>query len=125
MNFKTFLRNDFLAKNPTVKSFLSAHDNENVIADGKYSRDEINEFIEEALSPWSTILLGKKKISNIIFRDLDKKDKDNYISIEEINIFLQDSYNLTLDDIQNKTITEACDIFERKTEEKKKQKNNK
>lgn len=125
MNFAIFLKNDFLAKNPTVKEFLAKNDNENGIADGKYSKNEVNKFIDEAISSFGIFLLGKKKISNIIFRDLDKKNKDNHISLEEINIFLKESYNLTIDDIENKTIREACDIFERKTEEKKKQKNNK
>ena len=112
MNFAIFLKRDLLDSNPKVKDLLSKYDNN--ICDGKYSKDEVKQLVSDSLNSWSIFLFGRKKIINIIFKELDNNiigKKDNFIELSELDKYLQKEYKTMLSNIDNKSIKEACEYL--------------
>lgn len=116
MNFAIFLKRDLLESNLKVKEILSKYDNENGVIDGKYSEKEIEKLVNDSFNSWSLFLFGRKKITNIIFKELDNNDvgkKDNFIDLSEANKYLQKEYKTTLSSINNKSVKEACEYLDK------------
>ena len=120
MKFADFFKTSFKQENPTVRSILNRYDsNEFDVRDGKYSKDEVSCFISDSIIPIGTFLLGKRFLTNSVFKFLDK-DKDDYITMTEIDDYLGKEYNVQLKDIKNLTAMEVCKILDDIDEQRKK-----
>ena len=114
MKFESFFKKNFLMKNYTINDVLSNYDSDkHDKKDGKYSKKEVSIFIEDSIIEFGTFLFGKKRLTEKSFKWMDK-NKDNYITTEEIDAYLQEDFNgLKLNDLRNKDIREACAILDK------------
>lgn len=111
----TFLKNDFLRNPNILKDVISSYDNEGGKADGKFSKAEIANIVQNAASVFTLFVVGKTKATEVVLEEFDKDEfdkKDGYVTYKEIDCFLKEIYGLTFSDIQNKTAREACKILD-------------
>ena len=131
MKYSAFFRDEFLKKNYTVQDILTRYDKENGVSDGKFSKSELKVFIDEAVIPLGTFLLGKKFLTNTVFNLLDNdkaEKKDNYITQAELNYYLDKYAETDLEEMKPMTVLEACDFLDIKeavVKRKKQQEKNK
>ena len=132
MDFIKYFEQNFLNQNLTVNQILSEYDgkryNKNVdgkvpktdpiraidtnIKDGKYSKEEVSIFIEQAVKYPLKNVLSPNILVKLLFKIIDKNPKygnnDNHITIEEFDKYLQSEFNTTLDSLRDKSVPEAC-----------------
>lgn len=127
MDFTIFLKDKFLAQKITVKEMLSSYDKDGGYSDGLFSREEVMEIVRDSVEPLFARFFGKKNMVNSIFKYVDKdtgKGKDGYISYEEIEKYLKETYDLKLSEIEPMTIKQACRWVTFAHERKKKENKN-
>ena len=104
MGFATFLKTEFLAKNPSVRQVLSDYDNDKLDKkDYKFSKKEVSIFIKDAANPFFTAFLGPKFLTKLLFKEINT-NKDDYISMKEIDDYLQTEFKMTLNDLIDKDV---------------------
>ena len=110
MKFESYLKKSFLMKNYTINDVLSKYDSDR---DGKYSKDEVRFLIKEAIFEIGIFLGGgKSNLTEKMFKYIDK-NKDETITIDEINAYLQKDFKgLKLDDLRQKNVKEVCTILD-------------
>ena len=110
MKLESFFKKNFLEKNYTINNVLSEYDKNK---DGKYSKNEVSIFIKDSIIGIGTFLFGKRGLTEKSFDWMDK-NKDNYITIDEIDSYLQKDFNgLKLNNLRDKDIREACAILDK------------
>lgn len=125
MKLAQFFKRDFLNQNPTIKDVLEHYDSDVIDKkNGRYSKKEVSLFIDQSVVAWGTFLFGNRTLTNSVFKMIDK-DKNNEITIEEIEDFLEKDYDLKLESIINKRVLEACDLVDQIVEKKKREKSKK
>ena len=110
MKFESFLKKSFLMKNYTINDVISIYDKDK---NGKYSKDEVRELIKESIFDLGIFLGGgKSNLTEKMFKYIDK-NKDETITIDEINTYLQKDFKgLKLDDLRQKNVKEVCKILD-------------
>ena len=113
MKFESFFKKSFLKQNYTVNDVLSNYDSDNIDKkDGKFSKKEVSIFIDNSIIDFGTFFIGKKRLTNLMFK-LMNTNQDEYITIDEINAYLKKEFKgITVDDLRQKDIREACAIFD-------------
>ena len=109
MDFSIFIRKNFLNKN--INNVMNEYDKNQ---DGKFSKEEIMVFINEAKSTVTTIgiiFYTKKQMLNSVFKHLDK-DKNEQITVEEFDNYLRENFDLEFNSIKDKTIKATCKDIE-------------
>ena len=112
MGFAKFLNTEFLTKNPKVSQVLSNYDSDVIDKkDGKFSKKEVSIFIKDSARPIFTRVFGENFLTKLLFKEMNY-DKDDYISMEEIDTYLQKEFKLTLNDLIDKDTKTACKILD-------------
>ncbi len=123
MKLESFFKKSFLTENPTIETVLTRYDSDRIDKrDDKYSKEEVSLFIDESIIPIGSIF--NKFLTKSVFKMIDS-DKDEYITIKEIDEFLIKDYEIKLEDIQNKNALDVCHLIDEITERKKQEKKNK
>lgn len=123
MKLESFFKKSFLTENPTIETVLTRYDSDRIDKrDNKYSKEEVSLFIDESIIPIGSIF--NKFLTKSVFKMIDS-DKDEYITIKEIDEFLIKDYEIKLEDIQNKNALDVCHLIDEITERKKQEKKNK
>jgi len=127
MDFTIFLKVSFLLQNRDIKSMLSSYDRDGGYSDGLFSKKEALNLVNDAVDTWVLKLFGRKNIIKSIFKYLDKEAgpeqiKDGYISYKEIDKYLNDTYNLSLRELEPLNIERACEKIVEAYNAKKKKK---
>ncbi len=113
MEFAKFLKNEFLTQNPMVRQVLSKYDSDTLDKkDGKFSKKEVSIFIKDAANPFFTSFLGPKFLTKLLFKEMNT-DKDDYISMKEIDDYLQTEFKMTLNDLIDKDVQTACTMLDK------------
>ena len=124
MKLESFFKKSFLTENPTIETVLTRYDSDRIDKrDNMYSKEEVSLFIDESIIPIGSVL--NKLLTKSVFKMIDF-NKDEYITIKEIDDFLIKDYEIKLEDIQNKNALDVCRLIDeitiRKKLEKKKSK---
>ena len=125
MDFSVFIRKSFLNRN--LDNVMKEYDKNQ---DGKFSRNEILLFINEAKSTLTTIgifFYTEKQMLNSVFKHLDK-DYDEQITTTEFDNYLKENFDLEFNSVKHKKIKDVCEeieLGEKRVKEKKMNINNK
>lgn len=121
MKLTSYFKNSYLDENPTISEILTKYDYENGKSDGLYSKREVSVFIEDSVVGFGRAILGKNKIAEWVFKAMNE-NKDEYISIQEIDSYLKKDFGITLDSFKPRKLQNACDILDKIMEAQKVQK---
>ena len=107
-----FLNTEFLTKNPKIREVLTNYDSNTIDKkDCKFSKKEVSIFIKDAARPFFTRVFGTNFLTKLLFKEMNY-DKDEYISMKEIDDYLQKEFKMTLNDLLDKDVKTTCRILD-------------
>lgn len=115
MDYSTAINNKTLKKN--VGEVLSSTDKNN---DTIYNREEIKDGIKGAVSIFGKPFINNKVVDSVM--NVVDKNKDDKVTLDEINSFLQEKYGMTLDEAKQMNVKDLVDQFQEIDKAKKKEK---
>lgn len=112
MNFLPFLKMHLKNENPLMSTLITRIDS--VEKDGKYSKEEVSNFIKDNVIGLASIF--RRKLTQEVFEAVDKGEtKDGYITLAEVDAFLKETYNISLESIKDRKLIDACQYIDVKT----------
>ena len=115
MNFLPFLRMHLKNENPLMSTLITRIDS--IEKDGKYSKEEVSNFIKNNVIGVASIF--RRKLTQEVFEAIDKgESKDGYITLPEVDVYLKETYNVSLESIKNQKLVDACKYIEEMADRK-------
>ena len=77
-----------------------------------FKKKEVSVFIKDAANPFFTSFLRPKFLTKLLFKEMNT-NKDDYISMKEIDDYLQTEFNMTLNDLLDKDVQTVCTMLDK------------